>query len=102
MALDIVSCPKDRREVLPRLIGVMTEKRTVPLPPELRALAARQWHDYQKRAPGTYFGEEHPELSLDQAYAVQSEVARLRCEAGDAIAGYKIGCVGPAVVEQFG
>ena len=41
-------------------------------------------------------------LSLDQAYAVQSEVARLRCEAGDAVAGYKIGCIGPGVVEQFG
>ena len=70
--------------------------------PELRALAARQWYDYQQRTPGTYFGEMRAALSLDQAYAVQSEVARLRCEAGDAVIGYKIGCVGPGVVEQFG
>ena len=41
-------------------------------------------------------------LSLDEAYAVQTEVARLRCAAGDAVAGYKIGCIGAGVVEQFG
>lgn len=69
---------------------------------ELRELAARQWHDYQLRTPGTYFGEEHRALNLYQAYAVQAEVARLRCEAGDAVAGYKVGCIGPGVVEQFG
>jgi 2-keto-4-pentenoate hydratase len=39
---------------------------------------------------------------LDEAYAVQMEVARLRCEAGDAVVGYKVGCIGPGVVEQFG
>lgn len=69
---------------------------------ELRELAARQWNDYQLRTPGTYFGEDHRTLNLYQAYAVQVEVARLRCEAGDAVAGYKVGCIGPGVVEQFG
>lgn len=69
---------------------------------ELRELAVRQWRDYRQRTPGTYFGENHRALSLSQAYAVQSEVARLRCEAGDAVAGYKVGCIGPGVVEQFG
>jgi 2-keto-4-pentenoate hydratase len=68
----------------------------------LLALATRQWHDYRNRMPGTYFGEGHRALSLDQAYAVQIEVARLRCETGDAVAGYKVGCIGPSVVEQFG
>lgn len=66
------------------------------------ALAARQWQDYRLRTPGTYFGELRNPLTLEEAYAVQSEVARLRCLAGDAIAGYKVGCIGPAVVEQFG
>ena len=28
--------------------------------------------------------------------------ARLRCEAGDAIAGYKVGAIGPGVLRQFG
>jgi 2-keto-4-pentenoate hydratase len=68
----------------------------------LRSLAARQWRDYQHRTPGTFFGEEHSALTLDQAYEVQIDFARLRCAAGDAIAGYKIGCIGPGVVEQFG
>ena len=72
------------------------------LSPEVRALAVRQWSDYRLRTPGTWFGEGHDGLSLDDAYAVQMEVSRLRCEAGDAIAGYKIGCIGPGMVEQFG
>jgi 2-keto-4-pentenoate hydratase len=68
----------------------------------LECLAARQWHDYQMRTPGTYFAEMPGTLTLDEAYAVQMEVARLRCADGDAVAGYKVGCVGPGVVEQFG
>src|SRR5260370_8488206 len=68
----------------------------------LKTLAVRQWHDYQRRTPGTYFAETRDSLTLDEAYAVQMEVARLRCAAGDAVAGYKIGCIGAGVVEQFG
>lgn len=68
----------------------------------LQDLAARQWNDYRCGRPGTYFGELHDSLSLDQAYAVQTEVARLRCDAGDAVAGYKVGCIGPGMIEQFG
>lgn len=68
----------------------------------VRELALRQLHDYRAKTPGMYFGEEHPPLGLDQAYAVQAEVARLRLAAGDAVAGFKIGCIGPRVVEQFG
>src|SRR5258707_14965536 len=68
----------------------------------LKALAARQWHYYQRRTPGTYFAEAWDSLTLDEAYAVQMEVARLRCAAGDAVVGYKVGCIGSGVVEQFG
>src|SRR5260221_7598335 len=68
----------------------------------IKALAARQWHDYQRRTPGTYFAEARGSLTLDEAYAVQMEVARLRCDAGDAVVGYKVGCIGSGVVEQFG
>jgi len=68
----------------------------------MQALALRQWRDYQQATPGGAFAD--PELSLtpEEAYAVQMEVARFRCAAGDAVAGYKIGCVGPGVVQQFG
>jgi len=68
----------------------------------MRELADRQWRDYRQRTPGTYFGEPDAALGLADAYGIQAEVARLRCEAGDAIAGYKVGCIGPGVVEQFG
>jgi 2-keto-4-pentenoate hydratase len=65
-------------------------------------LAAQQLRDYLRHAPGTYFAEEHPPLQLEEAYGVQAEVARLRSLAGESIAGYKIGCVGPKIREQFG
>jgi 2-keto-4-pentenoate hydratase len=68
----------------------------------VEALAARQLFDYRRRMPGSYFAEAGASLTLDEAYAVQMEVARLRCAAGDAIAGYKVGCIGSGVVEQFG
>jgi 2-keto-4-pentenoate hydratase len=73
-----------------------------PLLPDIRALAVRQWRDYQLRTPGTCFGAEHPPLHLSDAYRLQREVARLRQEAGDGIVGYKVGCIGPGIVEQFG
>src|SRR3984893_1368923 len=68
----------------------------------LETLAARQWQEYQTCTPGTYFAEARDPLTLDEAYAVQMEVARLRCAAGDAVVGYKVGCIGSGVVEQFG
>jgi 2-keto-4-pentenoate hydratase len=80
----------------------MAERDTSLSASSLQALATRQWHDYQNNTPGTYFGEGQCALSLDQAYAVQIEVTRLRCEMGDAVAGYKVGCIGPGMVEQFG
>lgn len=68
----------------------------------LQALALRLWRDYQWGTPGTAFADPEMTLTLDEAYRVQLEVARLRCAAGDAVAGYKIGCTGPRIVEQFG
>jgi 2-keto-4-pentenoate hydratase len=68
----------------------------------LETLAARQWDDYQKGTPGAYFAKARDTLTLDEAYTVQMEVARLRCAAGDAVVGYKVGCIGSGVVEQFG
>lgn len=65
-------------------------------------LALRQWTDYQARTPGTWFAEGHGPMSLADAYALQHAVAALRIEAGDAVAGYKVGCTGPGVVQQFG
>jgi 2-keto-4-pentenoate hydratase len=71
-------------------------------PSFLRSMAARQWRDYQSGTPGTMFADPDMSLTLDEAYKIQMEFAGLRCAAGDAVAGYKVGCIGSGVVEQFG
>lgn len=68
----------------------------------LETLAIRQWRDYRRGTPGTAFADPEISLTLDEAYRVQLEVAKLRCAAGDAVAGYKVGCIGAGVVEKFG
>lgn len=68
----------------------------------LKTLAARQWRDYQWGTPGAMFADPEISLTLDEAYNVQMEFARLRCAAGDEVAGYKVGCIGSGMVEQFG
>jgi 2-keto-4-pentenoate hydratase len=74
----------------------------MPLDMTIADLAARQLRDYLQGTPGTYFAEDHPPLTLEEAYGVQAEMARLRCAAGDSLSGYKIGCVGPKIKEAFG
>ena len=71
-------------------------------PASLRSLARRQWRDYQWGTPGTMFADPGLSLTLDEAYNIQMEFAGLRCAGGDAVVGYKVGCIGPGVVEQFG
>jgi hypothetical protein len=70
-----------RRSLGSAWIDQMTGPGNSVFEPELHALAARQWQDYRRLVPGTYFSESHAELDLDQAYAVQTEIARLRCAA---------------------
>src|SRR6201984_1797348 len=71
-------------------------------PSFLRSLARRQWRDYQSGTPGTMFADPEILLTLDEAYKIQMEFAGLRCAAGDAVAGYKVGCIGSGVGGQFG
>ncbi len=67
-----------------------------------RALAARQLADYRAGTPGTFFADpERRDLSLDEAYRVQAEVAALRAPA-ERVVGYKVGCTGPGTRAQFG
>jgi 2-keto-4-pentenoate hydratase len=69
----------------------------------VRGLAARQLADYRAGTPGSFFGEEdRPRLTLDDAYAVQAEVARLRVAEGESVAGHKVGATGPGTRRQFG
>lgn len=68
----------------------------------VRDLAVRQLREYRERTPGLYFAGDAAALTLHDAYAVQAEVARLRVAEGDALAGYKIGCLSPRIFELFG
>lgn len=68
----------------------------------VRALAVRQLADYRAGTPGTSFGQGgRPELGMDDAYAVQAQVAALRGPQ-ESVAGYKVGCTGPGTRAQFG
>lgn len=69
---------------------------------ELESLARRQLADYDSHSPGTMFAEGGGTLTIDDAYRLQIEVARFRRLRGEAIAGYKIGCVSQAVQQQLG
>ncbi len=68
----------------------------------LQRLARRQLADYDARSPGSVFSEGESSLSVEEAYRLQIEVARLRQERGEAIAGYKIGCVSRTIQRQLG
>lgn len=58
--------------------------------------------DYDAHQPGRIFEDAGFTLSIAEAFAVQRHVAVLRAARGEAIAGYKIGCVSEAVQRQLG
>ena len=68
---------------------------------EVRRMALRMLADDDAGNLGRSFSGPF-ELSVPQAYDLQSEVARLREQRGEKLIGYKIGCVGRAVQEQLG
>ncbi len=65
----------------------MTQQAKPLYPTEIETLAARQWQNYRACTPGLYFADPNVSLSLDDAYALQMSVARLRCAGGDEVAG---------------
>lgn len=69
---------------------------------DVRLLAARQLSDYDRRRPGGVFAEPGVRLSIEQAYELQFEVARLRELRGERVAGYKIGCISRTMQDQLG
>jgi 2-keto-4-pentenoate hydratase len=68
---------------------------------DIKSLAVRQLRDYDARTPGTVFAEQLS-LSEEQAWALQSEVARLRQQRGESVVGYKVGCTSTAIQQQLG
>jgi len=63
--------------------------------------ASRQLADYDEKQPGTMF-DDAVELNVEQAYRLQGEVAQLRCDRGEQIIGYKVGCTSPTIRAQLG
>jgi 2-keto-4-pentenoate hydratase len=68
---------------------------------DLPDLAWRMLADYDARTPCRLFAEPF-ELTTDQAYALQTEVARLREQRGEKIIGYKVGCTSRFIQKQLG
>ncbi|MCY3845988.1 MAG: fumarylacetoacetate hydrolase family protein [Acidobacteria bacterium] len=68
---------------------------------DLDGLAARMLRDYDRHTPGTPFAD-GLRLSIDEAYRLQSCVARRRRARGERVAGYKIGCVAPVNQARHG
>jgi 2-keto-4-pentenoate hydratase len=65
-------------------------------------IARRQLADYDAHRPGRVFEDTAFTLALAEAFEVQRQVAALRAARGEAVAGYKIGCIGEAVQRQLG
>jgi hypothetical protein len=61
--------------------------------------------DPRFQRPGTLFAgfeNDHAAMTIEDAYRLQMEVARLREQRGEPIAGYKIGCISPTMQAQLG
>ena len=68
-------------------------------------LAKQQLADYDRHCPGALFAgfeNNHSAMTIEDAYRLQMEVAGLRKQRGEAIAGYKIGCISSTVQAQLG
>ena len=68
---------------------------------DLNELAVRMLGDYDARTPGQLIGE-LIDLTTGQAYALQTEIARLREERGEKVIGYKVGCTSRTIQDQLG
>jgi 2-keto-4-pentenoate hydratase len=72
------------------------------LTPDIDELARQQLADYDAACPGLVFAEPAFHLTVPEAYELQFKVASLRQLRGESVAGYKVGCVSPAVQGQLG
>jgi len=65
-------------------------------------LAQRQLADYDRHCPGAMFRGGSGIMTVPEAYDLQIQVARLRIQRGEALAGHKVGCTSEAIQKQFG
>src|SRR5262249_15604458 len=69
---------------------------------DLDQLALRQLDDYRRGRHGLLFADASVALTIADAYQLQRRVGVLRESSGEAVAGYKIGCVSEVVRAQLG
>jgi 2-keto-4-pentenoate hydratase len=70
-------------------------------PAQIQQWAKRQLTDYDSQRPGSLFAEGLC-LSVEEGYQLQTAVAQLRVQRGDAIIGYKVGCTSTKIRTQLG
>ena len=64
---------------------------------KIDAWARRQLADYQSNKPGTIFRDEGFHITINEAYAIQDTMVKMRPKNGEAIAGYKVGCTDSSI-----
>ncbi len=69
---------------------------------DIEQLARQQLSDYDRHQPGSLFAGYPLPMTVDDAYALQMAVARLREQRGEPVAGYKVGCISPVMQAQLG
>jgi len=68
---------------------------------DLPELARRMLADFDARTPGSFVGD-LLDLTTTRAYALQTEIARLREQRGERVMGYKVGCTSRVIQTQLG
>jgi 2-keto-4-pentenoate hydratase len=68
---------------------------------DIEQLAKRQLSDYDRHVPGGLFASYSVAMTVEEAYALQFAVARLRMQRGEPVAGYKVGCISPVMQAQL-
>lgn len=63
----------------------------------IQALAAELNHAEQTRTPVEHFSRRHPEMTVDDGYAIQKAWVAVKCAAGRKIVGHKIGLTSRAM-----
>ncbi len=68
----------------------------------IESIAAQLHEAGRTRIPTSPPTQEHPSMTVDDAYAVQLQNVRRMLEAGEAISGKKIGLTSPGIQKQLG
>jgi 2-oxopent-4-enoate hydratase len=83
-------------------MAMVAQTPTVSLSPgDVERLGKRLFEDERSARAGAPLSEEHPQMTLVDAYAVQLAYVAARTAAGARVAGHKVGCTNPVIQELF-